>query len=119
MKSEVIIMFIDEVKVYVKAGDGGNGIVAFRREKCVRRGGPAGGDGGNGGDVIFEVGEGLSTLMDFRYNRHLTAKDGEDGMNKGKHGKAADPLIIPVPPGTTVFDDDTDRMLADLIEHGE
>src|SRR5690625_602365 len=80
-------LFVDEVKVNVKAGDGGNGIAAFRREKYVPKGGPAGGDGGNGGDIIFEVDEGLNTLLDFRYNRHFKAARGENGMSKGKHGK--------------------------------
>lgn len=112
-------MFVDEVKVYVKAGDGGNGLVAFRREKYVPKGGPAGGDGGHGGNVIFEVDEGLSTLMDFRYNRHFTANRGENGMSKGKHGKDADDLVVPVPPGSVVYDDDTGHLIADLTEHGE
>jgi GTP-binding protein len=110
-------MFVDQVKVYVKAGDGGNGIVAFRREIYEPMGGPAGGDGGNGGDIIFEVDEGLNTLMDFRYNKHFKAKRGEHGMSKGQHGKNADPLIVKVPPGTTVKDDDTGETIADLIEH--
>lgn len=112
-------MFIDQVNVYVKAGDGGNGIVAFRREKYVPMGGPAGGDGGNGGDVIFEVDEGLHTLMDFRYNRHFKADRGEHGMNKGKHGKDANPLIVPVPQGTIITDEDTGERIADLTKHGE
>lgn len=112
-------MFVDEVKVQVKAGNGGNGIVAFRREKYVPLGGPAGGDGGNGGHIIFEVDEGLSTLLDFRYNRHFKAKNGENGMSKGKHGRAADDYVIPVPPGTTVYDVETDAVIADLVEHGE
>src|SRR5690625_4860337 len=110
-------MFIDEAKVYVKAGDGGDGIVAFRREKYVPEGGPAGGDGGNGGDVIFEVNEGLSTLMDFRYNRHFKGKRGENGMSKGKHGKNAEDLIVEVPPGTTVYNDATNEVIADLTEN--
>lgn len=110
-------MFVDAVKVYVKAGDGGNGVVAFRREKYVPKGGPAGGDGGNGGDVIFEVDEGLNTLMDFRYQRHFKAKRGENGQGKGAHGRNADPLVVAVPPGTTVKDDDTGEVIADLIEH--
>lgn len=112
-------MFVDEIKVQVKAGNGGNGIVAFRREKYVPLGGPAGGDGGNGGHIIFEVDEGLSTLLDFRYNRHFKAKNGENGMSKGKHGRAADDYVIPVPPGTTVYDVETDAVIADLVEHGE
>lgn len=108
-------MFVDQVTVYVKGGDGGNGLVAYRREKYVPKGGPAGGDGGNGGDVIFEVDEGLNTLMDFRYNRHYKAKRGENGMSKGKHGKNANPLIVSVPPGTIVYDKATGDVLADLI----
>lgn len=112
-------MFVDQVSVYVKAGDGGNGIAAFRREKYVPRGGPAGGDGGHGGNIVFQVDEGLSTLMDFRYNRHFKADRGENGMGKGKHGKNASPYIIPVPPGTTVYDEETQRTIADLVMHGQ
>lgn len=112
-------MFVDQVSVYVKAGDGGNGLVAYRREKYVPLGGPAGGDGGNGGDVIFKVDEGLNTLMDFRYNRHFKAKRGENGMSKNQHGKNAEPLIVSVPPGTTVMDEDTDQVIADLTIHGQ
>ncbi|GAB2560543.1 GTPase ObgE [Gracilibacillus alcaliphilus] len=112
-------MFVDQVKVYVKAGDGGDGIVAFRREKYVPMGGPAGGDGGNGGDVIFEVDEGLNTLMDFRYQKHFKAKRGENGMGKGMHGKNAEPLVLRVPPGTTVRDDESGEVIADLLEHGQ
>ncbi|MEW9675888.1 GTPase ObgE [Lentibacillus sp. L22] len=110
-------MFVDQVNVYIKAGDGGNGLVAYRREKYVPKGGPAGGDGGNGGDVVFEVDEGLNTLMDFRYNRHFKAKRGENGMSKNQHGKNANPLIVPVPPGTTVTDIDTNEIIADLTHH--
>ncbi|WP_054859170.1 GTPase ObgE [Gracilibacillus sp. JCM 18860] len=110
-------MFVDQVKVYVKAGDGGNGIVAFRREIYVPMGGPAGGDGGDGGDIIFEVDEGLNTLMDFRYQKHFKARRGENGMGKGMHGKNAEPLVLSVPPGTTVRDVRTGVVIADLIEH--
>ncbi|PAF41024.1 GTPase ObgE, partial [Terribacillus saccharophilus] len=110
-------MFVDQVKVFVKAGDGGNGIVAYRREKYIPLGGPAGGDGGNGGDVIFKVDEGLNTLMDFRYQRHFKAKRGENGMSKGQHGKNSEPLILPVPPGTIVRDEDTGEVIADLTKH--
>lgn len=110
-------MFVDQVRVYIKAGDGGDGLVAYRREKYVPKGGPAGGDGGDGGNVIFEVDEGLNTLMDFRYNRHFKAKRGENGMSKSQHGKNAQALIIPVPPGTTVTDDDTGEVIADLTTH--
>ncbi|TGB04181.1 GTPase ObgE [Halobacillus salinus] len=110
-------MFVDQVKVFVKGGDGGNGLVAYRREKYVPMGGPAGGDGGNGGDVVFEVDEGLNTLMDFRYQHHFKAKRGENGMNQKQHGKNSDALVVNVPPGTTVRDADTNRVIADLTEH--
>ena len=99
------------------AGDGGNGIVAFRREKYVPEGGPAGGDGGTGGDIIFKVNEGLSTLMDFRYNKHFKGERGENGMSKGKHGKNAEPLIVEVPPGTTVYNNETNETIADLTKN--
>lgn len=112
-------MFVDQVKVYVKGGDGGNGMVAFRREKYVPKGGPAGGDGGKGADVIFEVDEGLRTLMDFRYKRHFKAARGEHGMSKSQHGKGAENLIVKVPPGTVVIDTATEEILADLVEHGQ
>ncbi len=112
-------MFVDQVKVYVKGGDGGNGMVAYRREKYVPMGGPAGGDGGKGADVIFEVEEGLRTLMDFRYQRHFKAKRGEHGMSKNQHGKNAEPMIVKVPPGTVVTDDDTGEVIADLTQHGQ
>lgn len=110
-------MFVDQVEIYVKSGDGGNGLVAFRREKYVPKGGPAGGDGGNGGDVLFEVDEGLNTLMKFRYNRHYKAKRGENGMSQTQHGKNAAPLIVPVPPGTIITDMDTGETIADLTVH--
>ncbi|GAA0456933.1 GTPase ObgE [Alkalibacillus silvisoli] len=110
-------MFVDRVQVYIKAGDGGDGLVAFRREKYEPMGGPAGGDGGHGGDVVFEVDEGLNTLMDFRYQRHFKASRGENGMSKGKHGKNSEAYIIPVPPGTTVRNVETKEVIADLIEH--
>lgn len=110
-------MFVDQVSVYVKAGDGGNGLVAYRREKYVPLGGPSGGDGGNGADIIFKVDEGLNTLMDFRYNKHFKGKRGENGMSKTMHGKNATDLIVPVPPGTTVKDEDTGEVIADLVTH--
>ncbi|MEF3328124.1 GTPase ObgE [Oceanobacillus oncorhynchi] len=110
-------MFVDQVSVYVKAGDGGNGLVAYRREKYVPKGGPAGGDGGNGADIVFKVDEGLNTLMDFRYNRHFKGKRGENGMSKTQHGKNAAAYVITVPPGTTVIDEDTEEVIADLTTH--
>ncbi|MEI5905687.1 GTPase ObgE [Bacillus spongiae] len=112
-------MFVDQVKVYTKGGDGGNGMVAFRREKYVPKGGPAGGDGGKGADVIFEVDEGLRTLIDFRYQRHFKAPRGEHGMSKNQHGKNAEPMVVKVPPGTVVKDDDSKEVIADLVQHGQ
>ncbi|MDQ0858229.1 GTPase ObgE [Bacillus sp. V2I10] len=112
-------MFIDQVKIYVKGGDGGNGLVAFRREKYVPKGGPAGGDGGKGADVIFEVEEGLRTLMDFRYQRHFKADRGQHGMSKNQHGRNATPMIVKVPPGTVVMEEETRTVIADLTEHGQ
>ncbi|MBO9609223.1 MAG: GTPase ObgE [Paenibacillaceae bacterium] len=112
-------MFVDKAKIFVKGGDGGDGIVAFRREKYVPEGGPAGGDGGNGGDVIFRVDEGLRTLMDFRYQRHFKAERGVKGRNKSMHGANADDMIVRVPPGTVVLDDDTQEIIADLTRQGQ
>ncbi|WP_377888324.1 GTPase ObgE [Alkalihalobacillus sp. R86527] len=112
-------MFVDQVKIFVKAGDGGNGMVAFRREKYVPDGGPAGGDGGKGASVIFEVEEGLRTLMDFRYNRHFKAKTGEHGRSKNQHGRGAEDMVVKVPPGTIVSYADTGEAIADLTEHGQ
>ena len=108
-------MFIDRARIQVKAGDGGNGVVAFRREKFVPEGGPSGGDGGRGGHVIFFVDEGLRTLMDFRYRRHFKGKRGEHGQGKNMHGKRGDSLEIAVPPGTIIYDDDTGEKIADLV----
>ncbi|MDT9515569.1 GTPase ObgE [Streptococcus mutans] len=112
-------MFLDTAKVSVKAGRGGDGMVAFRREKYVANGGPWGGDGGRGGDVIFVVNEGLCTLMDFRYNRHFKAKAGEKGMTKGMHGRGAENLYVSVPQGTTVRDAQTGKVIADLVKNGQ
>ena len=111
-------MFVDQVKIQVKAGKGGDGAVAFRREKYVPNGGPAGGDGGKGGSVILKVDEGLRTLMDFRYHRIFKAKPGQNGMIKGMYGRGAKDLYIAVPQGTTVTDADTGEVLGDLVENG-
>ncbi len=116
---EVKNMFVDKVKIYAKGGDGGNGQVSYRREKYVPDGGPAGGDGGRGASVVFEVEEGLRTLMDFRYNRHFKAPKGENGRPKNQHGKNADDMIVKVPPGTTVVDELTGQIIADLTEAGQ
>jgi GTP-binding protein len=112
-------MFVDKVKIYVKAGDGGNGMVAFRREKYVPDGGPAGGDGGQGSDIIFVVDEGLRTLMDFRYQKHFKAPAGENGRTKRQHGRGAEDMVVRVPPGTTVIDEDTGQVIADLVHQGQ
>ncbi|MGT2637822.1 GTPase ObgE [Streptococcus ratti] len=112
-------MFLDTAKVSVKAGRGGDGMVAFRREKYVANGGPWGGDGGRGGNVIFVVDEGLRTLMDFRYNRKFKAKNGEKGMTKGMHGRGAEDLYVHVPQGTTVRDAETGKVITDLVENGQ
>ncbi|RIX50552.1 GTPase ObgE [Paenibacillus nanensis] len=112
-------MFVDKAKIFVKGGDGGDGIVSFRREKYVENGGPAGGDGGNGGDLIFRVDEGLRTLMDFRYQKHFKAERGERGKVKGMHGASAEDTIVRIPPGTVVIDDDTGEVIADMTRHGQ
>ncbi len=112
-------MFIDKAKIHVNAGDGGNGIVSFRREKHVPEGGPNGGDGGNGGDVVFIVDEGLRTLMDFRYRSHFKAERGQHGQGKNKHGKSGDNMLVSVPPGTVVIDGQSSEILADLTSKGE
>ncbi|PAB02089.1 GTPase ObgE [Enterococcus canintestini] len=112
-------MFLDQVTIDVKAGKGGDGMVAFRREKYVPDGGPAGGDGGHGGDVILVVDEGLRTLMDFRFHRHFKATPGENGMSKGMHGRGAEDTYVKVPPGTTVRDAETGALLGDLVTEGQ
>lgn len=110
--------FIDEVKIHVKAGDGGRGCLSFRREKFVPMGGPDGGDGGRGGDVQLEVDTALSTLLDLSYRQHLKAQSGAPGMGKNRHGKSGEHLIIKVPPGTLVYDDETGELLADMTAEG-
>lgn len=109
-------MFVDQVKINVKAGNGGNGMVAFRREKYVPNGGPAGGDGGRGGNVIFKVDSGMNTLMDFRYHRKFKAKNGGNGANKSMTGRSAEDLVIPVPEGTTITNTDTGEIVGDLVK---
>ncbi len=110
-------MFVDEVRIFVQAGSGGQGSVAFRREKFVPNGGPAGGDGGRGGDIIFVAESGLTTLMDFRHQRHFKAQNGDAGGNNNRHGADADDVVVRVPIGTVVTDDEG-RLLADLVEPG-
>lgn len=111
--------FIDRVKIYVQAGTGGNGTVAFRREAHVPKGGPSGGDGGRGGSVIFVATNSLSTLLDLRYYREYKAQNGEKGHAKKMHGADADDLVIRVPVGTCVYDDDTGNIIADLTKYGQ
>ncbi len=112
-------MFVDHVKIFVKGGDGGDGMVAFRREKYIAFGGPAGGDGGRGANVVFIVDEGLRTLMDFRYQRHFKAPRGEHGGTKNMHGRGATDMVVKVPPGTIVTDAVTGDIIADLVENGQ
>ncbi|MGZ3459698.1 MAG: GTPase ObgE [Archangium sp.] len=111
--------FVDEVRIHVKAGDGGNGAVAFRREKYVDRGGPNGGDGGNGGSVIFEANPQLTTLLDYRYQQHHRARSGENGMGSDCNGRSSEDLVLKVPVGTLIRDADTEEVLADLNTAGE
>lgn len=112
-------MFYDYAKVNVKAGDGGNGIVAFRREKYVPKGGPAGGDGGKGGSIILRADEGLRTLIDFRYQTHYKGKRGDHGSGAKQHGRSAEDIVLRVPVGTVVRDADTKKLLGDLRHHGQ
>ena len=111
--------FVDEVRIFVKAGDGGHGAVAFRREKFIERGGPSGGDGGNGGSVVFVADPQLTTLLDFRYQQHHRAKSGENGMGSDCNGRAAEDLILKVPAGTLIRDHETGELLADLSDPGQ
>ncbi|MFZ5974447.1 MAG: GTPase ObgE [Bacillota bacterium] len=112
-------MFVDEARIKIKAGDGGNGCVAFHREKYVARGGPDGGDGGRGGSVAFRASASMRTLLDFRYKRSYRAQDGENGAGKLMRGKDGETLVIDVPPGTLVKDVQTGRVIADLFHPGE
>jgi GTPase len=111
--------FLDEAKVYIRAGDGGNGCVSFRREKFLEFGGPNGGDGGKGGDVTTEAVEGLNTLIDYRYQQHFKAKNGGAGMGKDRHGANGADVVLKVPAGTQVYTEDGDILLADLTEIGQ
>lgn len=112
-------MFIDEVTVELYAGDGGNGCMAFRREKYIPMGGPFGGNGGKGSDIIFEVDEGLNTLIDLRYNRLIKGNKGQNGEGKAKNGRNAEDVIVKVPIGTVITDVDTNLIVADLTKKGD
>ncbi|HVM75820.1 MAG TPA: GTPase ObgE [Candidatus Saccharimonadales bacterium] len=118
-KDELAIMFVDEAKIAVKAGDGGNGCVAFRREKYVPRGGPSGGDGGNGGSVYLEANPNDNTLLRYRYNREFKADRGRHGEGSNCTGVSGDDLILKVPVGTLVYDQQNDEVLADLRRAGQ
>jgi GTP-binding protein len=110
--------FLDQAKIYVRSGDGGNGAIAFRREKYIEFGGPDGGDGGRGGDIIFEAAENLNTLIDFRYTQHFRAAKGGNGSGSDRTGAAAPDVVIRVPIGTQILEDDRETLLADLDRAG-
>ena len=111
--------FLDQAKIYIRSGDGGNGCVAFRREKFIEHGGPFGGDGGKGGDVYVECVDNLNTLIDYRYQQHHKAKNGEGGMGKNRTGAGGDDCVIKVPPGTEVYAEDGETLLADMVNIGD
>jgi GTP-binding protein len=111
--------FLDQAKIYVKAGDGGAGCVSFRREKFIEFGGPNGGDGGRGGDIVIECVQGLNTLIDFRFQQHFKAKTGEHGMGKDRHGANSPAIVLKVPPGTEILEEDGETKVADLTEPGQ
>src|SRR5512141_3203074 len=112
--------FLDQAKIFVRSGAGGPGAVSFRREKFIEYGGPNGGDGGRGGDIVFEAVPGLNTLIDFRYTQHFRAERGHGGMGSDRHGAAGRTLVIPVPVGTQILAADEERtLLADLTEAGQ
>ena len=111
--------FLDEAKIFIKAGDGGNGTCSFRHEKFIEFGGPDGGNGGKGGDVVFEAVQNLNTLIDFRYQQHFKAARGINGMGRCKTGASGDDLVIKVPVGTEIVADDKETVLADLMTDGQ
>jgi GTP-binding protein len=111
--------FLDEAKVYIRSGDGGNGCMSFRREKFIEFGGPNGGDGGRGGDVVAVAVEGLNTLIDYRYQQHYTAQNGRPGMGKDRHGASGSDMVMKVPVGTQIYEEDGETLLADFTEVGQ
>ena len=111
--------FIDEAKIYIRSGDGGNGCVSFRREKYVAEGGPNGGDGGRGGSIIFVANSNINTLINFRYSQHFKAKSGQSGKGSNKYGKSADDMILEVPVGTQIFAEDGESVIYDFTKDGE
>ena len=112
-------MFVDRAKITIRSGKGGDGAVTFRREPFVPEGGPDGGDGGRGGDVIFQADRNLRTLMDFRYKIKYEAENGQNGMKRNRFGKAGQDLIIKIPMGTVIIDEETGLVMKDLTEDGE
>ena len=108
--------FLDQSKVFIKAGDGGSGSASFRREKYIEFGGPDGGDGGRGGSIIFAADKNLNTLIDFRYQQHFKAEKGQDGKGKKKTGKSGKDLILKVPVGTQIFEEDNNTLIEDLTK---
>jgi len=111
--------FLDQAKIYLKAGDGGNGCISFRREKFIEFGGPDGGDGGSGGSVIFIADRNLNTLIDFRYQQHFKAEKGQDGKGKKKTGKSGKDLVLKVPIGTQIFEEDNNTLIEDLTKFAQ
>jgi len=111
--------FLDQAKIYVASGKGGKGCVSFRREKYIEYGGPNGGDGGKGGDVVFVTDQNLNTLIDFRYQQHFKAKKGQDGMGKNKTGANGEDIVIKVPPGTEIHNEDKSVLLSELLENNQ
>jgi GTP-binding protein len=119
LEEEGGMKFLDQAKVYIRSGAGGNGCVAFRREKFIEFGGPWGGDGGRGGEVWAEAVDNLNTLIDYRYQQHITAKNGEGGMGKQMNGAKGDDALIRVPPGTQIYEEDGETLIADLANTGD
>src|SRR5262245_28865792 len=110
--------FLDEAKIYIRSGDGGNGCLSFRREKFIEFGGPNGGDGGRGGDVVVVAVDGLNTLIDYRYQQHYTAQNGRPGMGKDRHGAGGSDIVMKVTVGTQVYEEDGEALLAGLTAVG-
>jgi GTP-binding protein len=113
------VKFLDEAKIYIRSGDGGNGCVSFRREKFIEFGGPDGGDGGKGGDVYAEAVDNLNTLIDYRYQQHFKARKGADGMGRDRAGAKSDDVVLKVPVGTEILEDDRETVVADLDQPGK
>jgi len=111
--------FLDQAKIFIRSGDGGNGSSSFRREKYIEYGGPDGGDGGRGGDIVVEAVDGLNTLIDYRYLQHFKADRGQNGMGRQKHGASAEDLVLKVPVGTQILEEDRETLIADLAQIGD